>query len=309
MLNSNNSREENTNKAQYNRVTDNPSKKKKHTDVVVYLAQFGEYHSSYGFQLNADKESITGLSKLNKSLELLYSNYINHFPSCDVVIFYDKQHGPDNQTMAELHRHRPQLKFRELKGKWWNLPHGLKPIDRYKWNRPAFSIGYRHMIRWFAILIWPYLAGEGYTHVMRMDDDSYLHSEIKYNLFEYMRDSGKKYGFRMPVLEEAVGNGYNEIIDSFLKVNPTSTSQDLIDTYLKERYVGFYNNWFIAEISFFLTPPASLLLDVIDQTDIIYTQRTGDLVIHSTVVRLFLEPGQIQYFRDFTYEHSEYHLV
>ena len=165
------------------------------------------------------------------------------------------------------------------------------------------------MIRWFAILIWPYLAGEGYTHVMRMDDDSYLHSEIKYNLFEYMRDSGKKYGFRMPVLEEAVGNGYNEIIDSFLKVNPTSTSQDLIDTYLKERYVGFYNNWFIAEISFFLTPPASLLLDVIDQTDIIYTQRTGDLVIHSTVVRLFLEPGQIQYFRDFTYEHSEYHLV
>ena len=165
------------------------------------------------------------------------------------------------------------------------------------------SVGYRHMIRWFAILIWPYLAKEGYTHVMRMDDDSYLHSKIKYNIFDYMRANKKKYGFRMPVMEEAVGYGYDALIDGFLKLNPNITSQDLIDAYMQERYVGFYNNWFIAEIDFFLTPPASLLLDLIDQIDIIYKQRTGDLVIHSTVVRLFLRPDQIQYFQDFTYEH------
>jgi len=159
------------------------------------------------------------------------------------------------------------------------------------------------MIRWFAILIWPYLSREGYTHVMRMDDDSYLHSKIQYNLFEYMRDNHKKYGFRMPVLEEAVGEGYDAIVDTFLETNPNVTSQALINTFMNERYVGFYNNWFIAEISFFLSPPTSMFLSLIDQTDIIYKQRTGDLVIHSTVVRLFLEPNQIQYFRDFTYEH------
>lgn len=138
---------------------------------------------------------------------------------------------------------------------------------------------------------------------MRMDDDSYLHSKIQYNMFDYMRDKNKKYGFRMPVLEEAVGVGYDAIVDSFLESKPNATSQELIDSFMQERYVGFYNNWFIAEISFFLTPPVSLLLDLIDLTDIIYKQRTGDLVIHSTVVRLFLQPDQIQYFRDFTYEH------
>lgn len=159
------------------------------------------------------------------------------------------------------------------------------------------------MIRWFAILIWSYLAGEGYTHVMRMDDDSYLHSKIQYNMFDYMRSNKKKYGFRMPVMEEAVGVGYDAIIDHFLETNPNVTSRELINTFMEERYVGFYNNWFMAEISFFLEPPVSDLLNLIDQTDIIYKQRTGDLVIHSTVVRLFLHPNQIQYFRDFTYEH------
>ena len=159
------------------------------------------------------------------------------------------------------------------------------------------------MIRWFAILIWPYLANEGYTHVMRMDDDSYLHSKIQYNIFDYMRHNNKRYGFRMPVVEEAVGVGYDTIVDSFLETNPNATSQELIDAFKQERYVGFYNNWFIADISFFLNPPASLLLELIDLTDIIYKQRTGDLVIHSTVVRLFLQPNQIQWFRDFTYEH------
>lgn len=107
------------------------------TDVIVYLAQFSQFHTSYGLQKDANKASITGLSKLNKSLELLYSNYVNEFDECDVLIFYTES-GPDNETIRELSRGRPQLQFRELKGKWWSLPHGLKPVQRFKWNRPAF---------------------------------------------------------------------------------------------------------------------------------------------------------------------------
>ena len=59
----------------------------------------------------------------------------------------------------------------------------------------------------------------------------------------------------------------------------------------------------MADISFFTTEPVKGLLQVIDESNLIYTQRTGDLVIHSTVVRLFARPDQIQWFRDFTYEH------
>lgn len=157
------------------------------------------------------------------------------------------------------------------------------------------------MIRWFAVLIWPYLAQEGYTHVMRMDDDSYLHSAIRYNLFDYMRSHNKRYGFRMPVVEDS-NVGY-DLVNSFLKDHSDHMNQTLIRLYNQNREIAFYNNWFIADISFFLNPPASLLLDFIDKSNTIYINRTGDLAIHSTVVRLFLRPDEIEWFRDFTYEH------
>ena len=105
----------------------------------------------------------------------------------------------------------------------------------------------------------------------------------------------------MPVIEDA--NVPFVMVRDFLKEHPNITSQDQIDTWLHNKEIAFYNNWFIADISFFLSPPASSLLDVIDRSKIIYTNRTGDLAIQSTVVRLFLRPDEIEYFRDFTYEH------
>ena len=109
----------------------------KQTDVIVYLAQFSEFHSSYGFQKDSSKGSITGVTKLSKSLDLLYQHYVEDFPLCDVIIFYTDG-PPGNETISKLTRNRPQLQFRELKGKWWTLPHGLRAIERFKWNRPAF---------------------------------------------------------------------------------------------------------------------------------------------------------------------------
>ncbi len=92
-------------------------------------------------------------------------------------------------------------------------------------------------------------------------------------------------------------------MERFLADHPNATTPDQISNYDQNRDLGFYNNWFIADISFFLTPPASDLLRTIDESRIMYVERTGDLVVHSTLVRLFLRPSQIHWFRDFTYEH------
>ena len=57
------------------------------------------------------------------------------------------------------------------------------------------------MMMLYAVRIWPYLTNLGYTHVMRLDDDSYIYSRIRYNMFEYMRRNDKRYAFRQPVME------------------------------------------------------------------------------------------------------------
>jgi alpha 1,2-mannosyltransferase len=287
---------------------DEKKKKKaqKATDAIVYLAQFSKVHSTYGAQQDIENNTLSGDSKLSKSLDLLYSNYVNNFPNnVHVIIFYVAEEGePTAEVMEDLQlTNRPQLQLLPLNSTYWSLPYGLQKRDSFFWNRPMYSIGYRHMMRWFAILIWPYLTDLGYTHVMRLDDDSYIHSEIKYNLFDFMRDNNKVYGFRQPVIEDAVGLGWDSMVDSFLHVYKDATTQEQIDDFKKDRRISFYNNFFIADISFFMRPPASIFLNVIDRSNLIYTQRTGDLVIHSTVVRLLVSPDKIHWFRDFSYQH------
>ena len=86
------------------------------SDVIVYLAQFG-HHSTYGNQTDG-LHPITGLSKLNKSLELLYTNYVYDFP-CDVIVLYGADDDPDLDVIQSLKKKRPQLQFKQLTGKWW----------------------------------------------------------------------------------------------------------------------------------------------------------------------------------------------
>lgn len=182
------------------------------TDVIVYLAQFG-HHSSYGKQTDG-KVQITGASKLEKSLDSLYTNYVDHFP-CDVIVFYGEDNEPDAELFKKLQQGRPRLQFRQLNGKWWSLPHGLKEEDRKDWFLPAYSVGYRHMIRWYAYLIWFYLTDLGYTHVMRMDNDSYIHSTLRYNLFDYMRKNNKRYGFRQPCTDKTGEYSLRRVVTQF----------------------------------------------------------------------------------------------
>jgi len=100
-------------------------------DVIVYLAQFSQTHSSYGLQED------TGVNKLNRSLELLYENYVDRFPT-DVIVFHDSWTGPSNETRAQLSSAYPNLEFRCLRERDWSLPQGLQAWQHMFWNRPQF---------------------------------------------------------------------------------------------------------------------------------------------------------------------------
>jgi len=174
---------------------------------------------------------------------------------------------------------------------------------------------YGHIwMRWVTPMLWEWTVGADSSDLCffvsscwwltsMCPDDSYIYSTIKYNLFEYMRDHNKRYAFRQPCTD-SVGIGHlNDLMDEFLKDNPNATTPELLEYYRRDRQLGFYNNWFMADISFFLSPPGSTFLDIVDRSHIMYTQRTNDLLIQSTLARLFLQPKEIQWFQDFTYQH------
>ena len=69
---------------------------------------------------------------------------------------------------------------------------------------------------------------------------------------------------------------------------------------------GFYNNFFVADLHFFVSPAVTQFLRFIDKQGHIYRRRLGDLMIHSMAVYWFAPKQHIHRFLDFTYEHGTF---
>ena len=69
---------------------------------------------------------------------------------------------------------------------------------------------------------------------------------------------------------------------------------------------GFYNNFFVADLHFFISPAVVQFLRFIDKQGHIYRRRLGDLMIHTMAVYWFAPKQHIHRFLDFTYEHGTF---
>ena len=131
---------------------------------------------------------------------------------------------------------------------------------------------------------------------MRMDEESFIHSKIRYNLFDNMTASSYVYGFRSCSYElSRIFPVWNDYIANHT-IRPNRPLQ-------RNLGCGFYNNWFIGNVTFFLSPQVQDWLRYVDQLGIIYRRRINDLLIQAAAVYAFAHTHQIHRFLDFTYEH------
>lgn len=161
------------------------------------------------------------------------------------------------------------------------------------------------MIRWYAVTCWEVLRSLGYRWAMRFDDDSFLLSPIRYNIFAMMRLSGAEYGFRMVARE--CDRTFGEFVDRYIKANEVISDQLLDDgTIFCERFprhcnfngksshpnarlpprkycdgpgrLGFYNNWFVSKLAFWTSQKVSAFRRAFDDSALIFTHRANDLI-------------------------------
>ena len=177
-------------------------------NAIIYLAQ--KKHSSYG----RDSYGI-----LLQSLELMNKNYLsqnNHRENADVIIFHTSDFTNDDMDIMEKQLgkdFKDTLHFVDLTNTtYWKLPHWHKkdnPLDNW-YAFPLFSEGYRRMMHWFAIDIWDFFkdysisTGCQYEYIMRFDEDSFLHSPIEYDIFDFMKSNDYNYGYRLCAYEMQV---------------------------------------------------------------------------------------------------------
>jgi len=274
--------------------------KSERVGCIVYLAQ--KRHSSY---------MRDSFGMLEKSLDLLYKNYNYEFKQ-DVLVFHTGELGESDSILLNKNGKRPEITLIELPigSKYWELP-GI--VDRGKanqWKDKDFSEGYRHMCRWYAGLLFEFVSELGYTYVMRVDEDSYLLSKISYNLFDFMQKNGYEYAYRNDALEPCCDDKFRQMYikafrqhdNSYLRKRGFADSCcfDEDGNYLNR---GFYNNFFISKVSFWLQPDVRRFFNFVDWTGGIYLYRENDLIIQSLSVQMYMPKEKVHKFEEWSYEH------
>lgn len=170
---------------------------------IIYLAQNTPKDHQYG----RDSRSM-----LERSLDLLFKNYNNQFGQ-DVLIFHEGDF--DVRSQEEIKKGRNEIRFHKIK---FEIPDFLDPDEiPEKWDG-LFGMGHRHMIRFYAVQIFDILRNLGYDWFFRMDDDSFIHSKIDYDLFLFMENNQFEYGYRVDIKEpERTSFGFSEMILAYLK--------------------------------------------------------------------------------------------
>jgi hypothetical protein len=274
--------------------------------AIVYLTQ-GKRHSSYG-QSTAEQ--------LKKSVGLLYEHY-NAVQHDDVLFLHTGDVGAEMQADV-LSVCGPEARFYQLAKHHFELPPGVDPTSKL-WLFPnKFSAGYRHMIRFFTVGIWEVAEELGYQWIMRLDDDGYVLSPIRFNIFARMAERNLQYGFRLTSWEhgEPANRGdFHKFVREYAlqrRIEPKwglarSCPDRSLERFTPERcgqVYTIYNNFFVSKVSFWRRPDVRAFLTHVDASKTIYYNRWGDALWHSVALQLFMPRAQVHMFDDFTYEHT-----
>ena len=276
-------------------------------NAIVFLVQ--KSHSTY--------ENRDSYGMLLKTLDLLYKNYLSvddgiNMKNTDIVLFHTGDYSDEDLDVIEprilqnQQQHNGIVKLVNLKDTpYWNLQPNLRNDDPQDWlDYHLFPIGYRHMCRFFAIKIWDFFDtlneqhNTNYRYIWRLDEDSYIHSPINYNVFDFMANHRYVYGYRLCSYELSQNKFVPHWFEKWhTKIKPNRP--------IDWKLCGFYNNFFVADLQFMKSKRVqSLLHNEIDKRGFIYRKRYGDLVVHSMLVYAFAPPERIHRFLDFTYEHK-----
>ena len=259
-----------------------------------------------GVIIYLSRERDVGL--LYHSLVLLYKNFNSKY-KYPVVVFHDdiqrttlaQLFGALNQSLGFV----PNIKFEILK---FELPPHIS-ADPSLYNPPLtqFGMGYRHMCRLHSGELYKHSALLQYDWYWRLDSDSFLLSEIKYDVFDHMAEKGYEYAYLAEYEKEAsfVAEGLWDTTKKFMADNsiiPASLNDKLKDG--EWNWDMFSTNFEIAKFSFFRDKEYMSYYDCLDQTGKIYYGRWGDAPIHWFGVHMFLPDSKIWCIKDITYQHG-----
>lgn len=260
-------------------------------DCVVYLVRSS----------NQDVEDF------NKSLNLLENNLIKFTKDVDVLVFCEKSFD-DYKSKVKTNL---ELKYQEIE---FNVPdyskeilesipelfphptHGNGPVA---WGHPGFTMGYRHMCRFFSGEIYKNESIKQYDYYLRLDTDSFILTPLGYDLFKWAREKNCYYGYISPAVQKDNPKVIQDLWETVNKIIPNNIEDGLM----------FYTNFELGKTSWFMSSDYMNFYDYLDKTGGFFTKRWGDAPIKYLAVNLLMSSQNIIPVRGFTYQHGAVYKV
>jgi hypothetical protein len=253
------------------------------------------------------RSSEDDLIDFNKSLSLLEKNLIPFTDNVDLVVFCEKSFEKfKSRVETQL-----DIKYQLIE---FNLPdypkeildnipeffphptHGNGPVA---WGHPGFSMGYRHMCRFFSGEMYKFDVIKNYDYYLRLDTDSFIHTPLNYDIFEWAKENECYYGFIAPAVQQDNEKVVEGLWDFVNQVYPNNIPDRLM----------FYTNFELGKVSWFLTSEYMNFYNYIDKSGGIYSRRWGDAPIKFLGINLFMNKQNIIPVQGFTYQHGAVYTV
>ncbi|KAJ2963263.1 hypothetical protein NQZ79_g1699 [Umbelopsis isabellina] len=180
------------------------------------------------------------------------------------------------------------------------------------------SESYRHMCRFQSGFFFRHPLLDQYDYYWRVEPDVDFTCQIDYDVFKYMRNNGKKYGFTI-AFREFMGTVPTlwDTIRNFKKDHPEvadklpAKGDSLIDFVTDDNgqtYNGchFWTNFEIASLDLWRSNDYLKFFGYLDRSGGFFYERWGDAPVHSIAAALMLRKEEFHFFNDIGYRHTAY---
>ncbi|KAI8093629.1 nucleotide-diphospho-sugar transferase [Halteromyces radiatus] len=182
----------------------------------------------------------------------------------------------------------------------------------------ADSESYRHMCRFQSGFFFRHPLLDPYDYYWRIEPDVDYHCDIDYDVFRFMKDNGKKYGFNIAFREflATVPTLWQTVLD-FKKSHPEVMKQlpspeDSLwnfvasDDGLSYNSCHFWTNFEIASLDLWRSNEYLKYFNYLDRAGGFFYERWGDAPVHSIAAAMMLKKDEFHFFNDIGYRHTAY---
>lgn len=269
-------------------------------------------------------EELDGILQSMSQLEDKFNSKFNY----PWIFFNDKEFTPEFKQMTQAAT-KSKCKYVLIDPQDWLEPAWIDTDKALELNNQmseeqnvqyAAMASYHRMCRWNSGPFFTNRALAGYDYYWRVEPKVNYYCSIDYDVFAYMADNDKDYGFTISVYDspQTIKTLWPTTVAFFQEhpeyLHPNNSRQWLLQDARKDHNddtggystCHFWSNFEIGRLDFFRSKQYQEYFEYLDKKGGFFYERWGDAPVHSVALALLTDKSRIHWFKDIGYNHVGY---